>query len=157
MRSWEMTIILKEHILYMRHRQTLYNHSTLIVNAWTFGEIQISIKSCLVVSSPLDSWGHYIQILAQWECALLAEPWRTSWSWWSYSPSNPSRVRLQWQRSSSSSMCWALGDRLCPFVISFKISRNESPGLSHKSRRNRASSPRQYSKHVVDGHSDEAM
>ena len=73
MRSWEMTIILKEHILYMRHRQTLHSHSTIIGNAWTFEEIQISIRSCLVVSSPLDFWGYKIKILAQWECALFAE------------------------------------------------------------------------------------
>ena len=79
MRSWEMTIILKEHILYMRHRQTLHNHSTIDGNAWTFGENQISIRSCLVVSSPLNSWGYYIQILAQWQCALFAEPSRTLW------------------------------------------------------------------------------
>ena len=73
MRSWEMTIILKEHILYMRHRQTLYSHSTITGNAWAFREIQISIRSCLVVSSPLDFWGYNIKILAQRECALFAE------------------------------------------------------------------------------------
>ena len=43
------------------------------------------------------------------------------------------------------------------FAFSLQISRSSSPGLVHKSSRNPASSPLPHSKHVVDGHSDEAM
>ena len=59
MRSWEMIIILKEHIFFMRHRQTQRSHSKVIANAWSFEKIQISVKSYLVVNLPLNS-GHNV-------------------------------------------------------------------------------------------------
>ena len=42
------------------------------------------------------------------------------------------------------------------FGFSFQISRNSSPGLTHKSNEKSRSSPVPHSKHVVFGHSDEA-